>query len=59
MFNEHVSIDLKERNGCWIMYMIDVVTRFTRAGFITTKEEHVVVDAVIKILLSLCSKDIS
>ena len=38
MFNELVCIDLKERNGCWIMYMIEVVPRSTRAKFISTKE---------------------
>ena len=47
-FNEMVSIDLKHRNSKLIMYMIDCVTRFTRATFVRNKEKETIVDSIIK-----------
>ena len=47
-----VSIDLKERNGRFILYMIDVVTRYTRAIFIKSKKE-VIVDMIIQLWMSI------
>ena len=47
-----VSIDLKERNGRLILYMTDVVTRYTRAIFIKSKKKEVIVDMIIQLWMS-------
>ena len=52
-FNEIVSLDLKHRNTKMILYMIDVVARFTRATFVRDKTKEVVINAIIKLWLSL------
>ena len=48
-----VSIDLKERNGRLILYIIDVVTRYTRAIFIKSKKKEVIVDMIIQLWMSI------
>ena len=48
-----VSIDLKERNGRLILYMIDVVTRYTRDIFIKGKKKEVIVDMIIQLWMSI------
>ena len=48
-FNQMVSIDLKERNGRLILYMIDVVTRYTRAIFMKSKKKEVIVEMIIQL----------
>ena len=48
-----VGIDLKERNGRLILYMIDVVTRYTRAIFIKSKKKKVIVDMIIQLWMSI------
>ena len=48
-----VSIDLKERNGRLILYMIDVVTHYTRAIFIKSKKKDVIVDMIIQLWMSI------
>ena len=45
-FNEKVAIDLKHWKGGYILYMIDMFTRFTQAAFITRKTPEQVVDAI-------------
>ncbi|XP_066921692.1 uncharacterized protein [Clytia hemisphaerica] len=52
-FNEVVSIDLKERNGKHILYLIDMVTRYTRADFFKSKEKHVVISKIIELWLPI------
>ena len=52
-FNQMVSIDLKERNGRLILYMIDVVTRYTRDIFIKSKKKEVIVDMIIQLWMSI------
>ena len=48
-FNECVAMDLKHwRDGVWILYIIDVFTRYTMAQFITRKKPEVIVEALIK-----------
>ena len=37
-FNEVVSLDIKVRKDGYILYMIDMVTRFTRATFLKNKD---------------------
>ena len=53
VFNEIVTIDLKQRKSRWIMYMIDGVTRYTRACFLNDKKKETIVDSIIKIWLSI------
>ena len=52
-FNEIVTIDLKERNGKFIMYMIDVITRYTRASYIPSKRKEVVVERILELWVSI------
>lgn len=52
-FNEVVSIDLKERNGKHIIYMMDMVTRYTRADFVKSKDKHVVISKIIELWLPI------
>ena len=52
-FNFVVSLDLKERNGCWILYMIDMVTRYTRAKFVPNKKKETIVATIIELWISL------
>ena len=52
-FNQVVSIDLKERNGRYILYIIDIVTRYTRAQFIKNKRQQTIVNKIIELWLSV------
>ena len=52
-FNQIVSIDLKQWKDRWIIYMIDVVTRYTRASFIKNKQKDTVVAKVNEMWLSI------
>ena len=52
-FNQMVSIDLKERNGRLILYMIDVVTCYARAIFINSKKKEVIVNTIIQLWMSI------
>ena len=52
-FNEVVSLDLKYRNGKWILYMIDMVTRFTRATYVEDKTKETVVNKIIELWMPL------
>ena len=45
--------DLKERNGKFIMYMIDVITRFTKASYVPSKRKEVIVDKILELWLSI------
>lgn len=46
-FNEVVSMDLKSwRNGRWILYLIDVWSRYTQAVFINRKKPSDVIDNI-------------
>ena len=48
-FNEKVAMDLKHwRKGLWILYMIDLYSRYTMATFITRKLPSTIIDNVIK-----------
>ena len=47
-FNEKLAIDLKHWKGGYILYMIDMFTRFTQAAFITRKAPEQVVDAIME-----------
>lgn len=52
-FNQYVSIDLKHRNGKYILYMIDMVTRYTRACYVQDKEKGTVVNKIIELWLPI------
>ena len=52
-FNEVVSIDLKQRNGKWIIYLIDMVTRYTRADFVQSKDKHVIVAKILELWIPI------
>ena len=56
-FNEIVSIDLKFRKEDIIMYMIDIVTRFTRATFVPNKTKEVIIENIIKYIEYSFSSD--
>ena len=47
------SLDLKEWNGRHILYMIDMVTRYTRAKFITNKRKETVVSTLLEMWISI------
>ena len=47
-FNEKVAIDLKTWRGGYILYMIDMFTRYTQAAFITRKNPEQVVNAILE-----------
>ena len=49
-FNHIISIDLKHKNGKLIIYMINVVTRYTRAAFIENKCTETVISKVIVVI---------
>lgn len=49
-FNHIISIDLKHKNGKVIIYMINVVTRYTRAAFIENKCTETVISKVIVVI---------
>lgn len=49
-FNHIISIDLKHKNGKLIIYMITVVTRYTRAAFIENKCTETVISKVIVVI---------
>lgn len=49
-FNHTISIDLKHKNGKLIIYMINVVTRYTRAAFIENKCTETVISKVIVVI---------
>ena len=52
-FNQIVRIDLKPRKDKLIIYIIDVVTRYTRAAFIENKSKETVSSKVIEFWLSI------
>ena len=47
-FNEKVAIDLKHWKSGYILYMIDMFTRFTQAAFITRKAPEQVINAIME-----------
>ena len=47
-FNEKIAIDLKVWKGGYILYMIDMFTRYTQAAFLTRKVPEQVVDAIME-----------
>lgn len=47
-FNEVVAIDLKAWKDGWILYMIDMFSRFTVSTFIRRKRPEEVIEAIIK-----------
>lgn len=49
-FNHIISIDLKHKNGKLIIYMINVVTRYTRAAFIENKCTETAISKVIVVI---------
>ncbi len=51
--NELVSLDLKDKNGKYILYIIDVVTRYTRACFVASKKKDVIIDKFIIMWISI------
>ena len=51
--NQIVSIDLKPGKDKLIIYMIDVITRYTRAAFIENKCKETVISKVIEFWLSI------
>ena len=52
-FNQIVSMDLKQWKDRWIIYMIDVVTRYTRASFINNKKKETIIAKVIELWLAI------
>ena len=47
-FNEKVAIDLKKWKGGYLLYMIDMFTRYTQAVFINRKTPEEVVNAIME-----------
>ena len=49
-FNDVVAMDLKEwkKGSIYILYMIDVSTRYTRAAIIKNKERNTIIDNIMK-----------
>ena len=45
-FNEKIAMDLKKWKGCWILYMIDVWSRYTVSVLINQKRPADVIDAI-------------
>ena len=53
VFNENVAMDLKDFGSKKVIHLIDHVTRFSAACVIPSKRREVVVDAVLKIWVSI------
>ena len=52
-FNHTVAMDLKSyANGVWILHLIDTFTRYSAACVVKSKDEDMVVEAILKILIS-------
>ena len=46
-FNQSVAMDLKHwKNGIYILYLIDMFSRFTRAQWITRKDPEIIIDKI-------------
>lgn len=48
IFNETVAIDLKAWKNVWILYMIDMFSRFTVATWVKRKRPEEIIEAIIK-----------
>ena len=47
-FNETVAMDLKQWNGCWILHIIDMWSRYTVSVLINRKRPSNVIDALMQ-----------
>jgi transposase InsO family protein len=47
-FNEKVAMDLKQWNGCWILHIIDMWSRYTVSTFINRKKPEKIIDALMR-----------
>ena len=47
-FNGTIAMDLKQVNGCQILHMIDLATRYSQARVIPNKRKETIVEAIIK-----------
>ena len=45
--NQVVTFDLKKYKNKWIIYLIDVVTRYNRANFVENKFKETIVSKII------------
>ena len=53
-FNDVVSMDLKHwHDGLWILYIVDLFTRYTMGHLITRKKPEVIVETLIKRWISI------
>ena len=53
IFNEHIAMDLKDIGSKKIIHLVDHVTRFSAAAVIPSKKRDVVIDAVLRIWVSI------
>ena len=52
-FNNVVSLDLKEWENGHILYLIDMITRFTRAQFVPDKKKETVIGKILELWVSI------
>ena len=52
-FNSVVTFDLKEWNQSHILYMIDMITRFTRAVFVENKRKETIVNKILDLWVTI------
>lgn len=50
-FNQVVSIDLKQYKNKWIIYLTDIVMRFTCTDFVKNKCKETIVSKIIQLWL--------
>ena len=53
IFNEHIAMDLKDIGSKKIIHLVDHATRFSAATVIPSKKRGVIIDAVLKIWVSI------
>ena len=52
-FNEVVAMDLKMFNGKWILHLIDHVSRFSAASYVTSKKADEIISKIFKTWISI------
>lgn len=52
-FNEVVAMDLKMLNGHWALHLIDHLSRYSAATFISSKKPEIIIRAIFKIWISV------
>ena len=52
-FNEVVALDLKMFEGQWILHLIDHLSRFSAACFVSSKKPQEIIEGIIKVWISV------